>query len=167
MDAGHSVSPQAGDSRQVRAGGGVVLRAQGKGQLEVLLVHRPRYDDWTLPKGKAAADESDEQCALREVEEETGLRCTLGRELVSTEYVDRKNRAKVVRYWEMTPIAGIAAGQNEVDEVAWLPLADAIAKLTYERDVAVLRSLDTEQHALRPVTARLLDHLAPASSTTS
>jgi 8-oxo-dGTP diphosphatase len=112
--------------------------------MEVLLVHRPRYDDWTLPKGKAAADESDEQCALREVEEETGLRCALGRELASTQYLDRSDRPKIVRYWEMTPIAGIAAGHNEIDDVAWLPLVDAIAKLTYARDVVVLRLLDAE-----------------------
>jgi 8-oxo-dGTP diphosphatase len=147
MNARHSLGAHAGDSTHVRAAGGVVVRALAKHQLEVLLVHRPRYDDWTLPKGKAAADEGDEQCALREVEEETGLRCTLGRELASTEYVDRKNRPKVVRYWEMTPIAGIAAGHNEVDDVAWLPLVDATKKLTYARDVAVLRSLDAEPAA--------------------
>jgi 8-oxo-dGTP pyrophosphatase MutT (NUDIX family) len=147
MSVGDSVSPQAGDSTHVRAAGGVVVRALAKDQLEILLVHRPRYDDWTLPKGKAAAGESDEQCALREVEEETGLRCTLGRELAPTEYVDRKNRPKVVRYWEMTPIAGIAAGHNEVDYVVWLPLVEAIKKLTYARDVAVLRSLDAEPAA--------------------
>jgi hypothetical protein len=69
------------------------------------------------------------------------LRCSLVRELASPEYIDRKNRPKVVRYWEMVPRYGIAAGHNEVDEVAWLPLEEAIAALTYARDVEVLSSL--------------------------
>jgi 8-oxo-dGTP pyrophosphatase MutT (NUDIX family) len=127
--------------KPVRAAGGVVVRPRPDGSLEVLLVHRPRYGDWTLPKGKAETGESDKECALREVEEETGLRCELGRELAASEYVDRRNRPKIVRYWEMTPIAGSAAGRNEVDEVAWLPVAEALARLTYARDMDVLRSL--------------------------
>jgi 8-oxo-dGTP pyrophosphatase MutT (NUDIX family) len=94
--------------KRIRAAGGLVVRARIDGSPEVLLVHRPRYGDWTIPKGKAAVGETDEECALREVEEETGLRCVLGRELASTEYLDRRNRAKRVRYWEMTPIAGSA-----------------------------------------------------------
>ena len=86
----------------IRAAGGVPVRQAG-GDLEVLLVHRPRYDDWTFPKGKAEPGESDVECALREVEEETGLRCELGRELPSTSYVDGKGRPKRVRYWLMHP----------------------------------------------------------------
>jgi 8-oxo-dGTP pyrophosphatase MutT (NUDIX family) len=127
--------------KRVRAAGGVVVRTCPDGSLEVLLVHRPRYGDWTLPKGKVEAGESEEECALREVEEETGLRCALGRRLAASEYLDRRNRPKIVRYWEMTPIAGCAAGRNEVDHVAWLPLVEATARLTYQRDIAVLRSL--------------------------
>jgi 8-oxo-dGTP pyrophosphatase MutT (NUDIX family) len=125
----------------VRAAGGVVVRVVEGGRQEILLVHRPRYEDWTLPKGKAGIGETDEECALREVEEETGLRCRLVRELASSKYVDRKKRPKVVRYWEMAPLAGTAAGRNEVDEVAWLPLAEGIATLTYARDVEVVLSL--------------------------
>jgi 8-oxo-(d)GTP phosphatase len=128
---------------QVRAAGGVVVRASESDRPEVLLVRRPRYGDWTLPKGKAREDESDEVCAGREVEEETGIRCTLVRELASSQYTDRRNRPKVVRYWEMNPVARVAAGRNEVDEVAWLPLDEAMAALTYERDVEVLSSLET------------------------
>jgi 8-oxo-dGTP pyrophosphatase MutT (NUDIX family) len=126
---------------RVRAAGGVVVRVAEGGRKEILLVHRPRYGDWTLPKGKAGNGETDEECALREVGEETGLRCSLVRELASSEYVDRKKRPKVVRYWEMAPLAGVAAGRNEVDEVAWLPLDEAMGALTYQRDVEVLHSL--------------------------
>src|SRR3989442_274166 len=88
-------------SEVVRAAGGVVLR-DGR----VLLVHRPRYGDWTFPKGKALPGESDEDCALREVEEETGLRCELGEELPATAYVDGMGRPKRVRWWRMRPVGG-------------------------------------------------------------
>lgn len=106
---------------------------------EVLLVHRPKYDDWTLPKGKAEPGESDEDTAIREVEEETGLRCVLGRELPSTSYIDSVGRPKIVRYWEMR-VGDEASGfaQNEVDEVRWLGLADAERLLSYDRDRDVL-----------------------------
>ena len=121
----------------VRAAGGVVLR-DGPGGMEVLLVHRPAYDDWSLPKGKAHRDERDEDCALREVEEETGLRCELGRELPSTSYRDARGRPKVVRYWEMRPVGGHARPRAEVDDLTWLPPEEARHVLTWERDRAVL-----------------------------
>jgi 8-oxo-dGTP pyrophosphatase MutT (NUDIX family) len=124
----------------VRAAGGVVLR-EGQGRKEVLLVHRPAYDDWSLPKGKAHRGESDEDCARREVEEETGLRCELGRELPSTSYHDAKGRPKVVRYWEMHPVDGEAKPQAEIDDVVWLPLAEARDTLTWSRDRGVLEAL--------------------------
>jgi 8-oxo-dGTP diphosphatase len=124
----------------VRAAGGAVVR-QGSGGPEVLLVHRPAYDDWSLPKGKAHRGESDEDCARREVEEETGLRCSLNRELPSTSYRDGKGRPKVVRYWAMTPVAGEARPQAEVDDVQWLPLDEARSALSWERDRAVLDAL--------------------------
>jgi len=126
-------------SETVRAAGGVVLRDGPDGD-EALLVHRPRYDDWSLPKGKLLPGESDEAGALREVEEETGLVCKLVRELASSSYVDGRGRPKVVRYWLMEPVAGKAAPDNEVDEVRWLPLEQAAALLSYDRDRAVLAS---------------------------
>ena len=87
----------------MRASGGIVHRRDPDGPITVLLVHRPRYDDWSLPKGKADGGERDEETALREVEEETGLRCQLGDEVGKTGTSDAKGRAKVVRYWLMEP----------------------------------------------------------------
>jgi 8-oxo-dGTP diphosphatase len=115
------------------AAGGVVMR-DGL----VAVVHRPRYDDWSLPKGKLDAGESFEEAALREVEEETGLRCRLERELPSVEY-EVRGRPKVVRYWLMAVEAdpGFVAN-DEVDDVRWLSPADAAALLTYDRDKGVV-----------------------------
>jgi 8-oxo-dGTP diphosphatase len=120
----------------VRAAGGVVRR-NGK----VLLVHRPKYGDWTLPKGKLDEGESWEDAALREVEEETGFRCSLGSEIASTWYIDSRSRRKRVRYWLMEPESGAFEPTSEVDEIAWLDLADAVERLSYDRDREVLASL--------------------------
>lgn len=121
----------------VRAAGGVVWRGDGAG-VEILLVHRPRYDDWSMPKGKRDAGETDELCALREVEEETGLRCEPGQELPSVRYVDHRGRDKVVRWWAMRVVDGAFEPNDEVDEVRWLPAAQARAQLSYDRDRDVL-----------------------------
>jgi 8-oxo-dGTP diphosphatase len=123
----------------VRAAGGVVLRDTGAG-VEVLVVHRPRYDDWSFPKGKAEPGESDEDCAVREVEEETGLRCSLGRELPFTDYTDPRGRPKRVRYWEMEVVGGELGFEHEVDTARWLSPEEATALLSYPRDVDVLRA---------------------------
>lgn len=124
-------------SASVRAAGGVVVRTRGDSD-EVLIVHRPRYDDWTLPKGKAAPGESDEDCALREVAEETGLQCRLGRELQSQAYVDGRGRPKSVRYWLMAPLAGAFVAGAEIDDARWLSFVEAAELLTYDRDRSVL-----------------------------
>jgi len=131
----------AQDTEVVQAAGGVVWRRSPAGALEVLLVHRPRYDDWTVPKGKLEPDEDHAGAALREVEEETGLRCTLGPELGSTSYRDRKDRPKQVRYWAMTPAGGAFTPTDEVDEIRWLDLHDAAALLSYPRDLPLLDAL--------------------------
>jgi 8-oxo-dGTP diphosphatase len=122
----------------VRAAGGVVLRDSPAGR-EVLLVHRGRYDDWTLPKGKCEPGETDEACALREVAEETGLTCALLAEAPSTEYVDAKGRPKRVRWWVMEALSGDARpAPPEVDEVRWVPVGHAATLLTYAHDTALV-----------------------------
>jgi len=124
----------------IRAAGGVVVR-DGEDEPEVLVVHRPRYDDWTFPKGKAEPGESDEDCALREVEEETGLRCELGEELPRIEYLDARGRPKRVRYWLMHPAGGRLEFLYEVDEARWVSPDDARELLSYERDLPLLGNL--------------------------
>ncbi len=125
----------AGIVEPVRAAGGVVVRGAPGGALDVLAVHRPRYDDWSLPKGKREPGETDEVTAVREVEEETGYRCRIGVELPPVEYVDRHGRQKIVRFWTMT--AGEFTGwvpNAEVDEVRWIGPGDVEALLTYDAD---------------------------------
>jgi 8-oxo-dGTP pyrophosphatase MutT (NUDIX family) len=125
----------------VRAAGGAVWRRAGDGQLEVVLIHRPRYDDWSLPKGKVDPGETDEQAALREVREEASIDARIGAELATTTYVDRSGKQKRVRYWAMTVAAGHPAGDNEVDEALWVPLDEARNRLSYRRDTVVLDAL--------------------------
>jgi 8-oxo-dGTP pyrophosphatase MutT (NUDIX family) len=132
-----------GDQPIVEAAGGIVLREAGGGRWEIAVVHRPGRDDWSLPKGKLESDESSEDCALREVQEETGLRCRLGRFVGFTEYRDRRDRPKVVTYWLMDVLDGEFSPSDEVDEMRWLELAIARRALTYERDRELLASLDT------------------------
>jgi 8-oxo-dGTP diphosphatase len=127
-------------SDHVRAAGGVVRIAEGDGA-RYAVVHRPRYDDWSFPKGKLASGESHAQAAVREVEEETGLRCALERELPSVRYVDRRGRPKVVRYWLMRPTGGAFSPNREVDDLRWLRPDRALELLSYEHDRDLLRSL--------------------------
>jgi len=109
----------------------------------ILLVHRPKYDDWSLPKGKLEPDESDEEAALREVEEETGVHCRLGDLIGAVTYDDREGRPKVVTYWAMQPAPGSLDGtqrepDDEVDVVRWAEPEEALGLMTYERDRAIL-----------------------------
>lgn len=125
----------------VRAAGGIVLRSTDAGP-EVLVVHRPAYDDWTFPKGKADAGESDEECAVREVEEETGLLCEIVEPFDETRYIDPKGRPKIVRYFRMRPLRGAFAPHAEIDDARWLPLPAAAGLLTYERDRDLISCLE-------------------------
>ena len=131
------------DAAEVKASGGVVWRRGDRG-IEVALVHRPRYDDWSFPKGKLDPGESWEDAALREVEEEIGLRCRLGHELPSTAYRDNKGRPKTVRYWAMEPVAGNGAfaPNAEIDEIRWLPVPEAVKLLTYDHDRPVIQAFE-------------------------
>jgi 8-oxo-dGTP pyrophosphatase MutT (NUDIX family) len=124
----------------VRAAGGVVVRRTDRGDIEVALVHRPSYDDWTFPKGKRVAGEGDKQTAKREVEEETGLACRLDRRIGKVEYRDRKDRPKTVVYWLMTPIGGTFRPSAEVDEMRWVRIGQAGNLLTYPHDRALLEA---------------------------
>jgi len=142
---------------EVRAAGGVVWRRTAGAGLEVLVVHRPEYGDWTFPKGKAEPGESDEACARRETEEETGLACELGPELAAVSYTDGHGREKGVRYWAMRPVSGRFEPHGEVDEVRWLPPAEARATLSYETDRTVLGSFAAAQaESADPLHARPL-----------
>jgi len=125
----------------VHAAGGIIFRRSADGGGKVLLVHRPAYDDWTFPKGKLRQGESTEECALREVAEETGLSCELVRELSSTNYIDRKGRPKLVRYWEMKTLSGRFQASKEVDKVRWLSFSEAAQALSYPHDVELLGEL--------------------------
>jgi 8-oxo-dGTP diphosphatase len=124
------------DEAEVLAAGGLVLRDG-----EIAIVHRPKYDDWSLPKGKLDEGEDFERAALREVWEETGLRCTLGRELGDATYKDNKDRDKLVRYYEMRPEGGEFTPNDEVDELRWVAVADARDVLSYEFDRELLAKL--------------------------
>ncbi len=122
---------------QVRAAGGVVRR-RGIDGVRFALVHRPRYDDWTLPKGKAEDDEEERTTALREVLEETGFRCDLGPKITSVRYTDHMGRPKNVGYWLMYPLDGVFLPNVEVDELRWVDADEARSLLTYVHDRAVL-----------------------------
>ncbi|MEX1142737.1 MAG: NUDIX hydrolase [Thermoleophilaceae bacterium] len=126
---------------RIEAAGGVVMR-KGPEATEIAVVHRPRYDDWSFPKGKLDGGESSEEAALREVREETGLTCRLGPELPFAQYEDDEGRPKTVRYWLMAVVEdGGFEPDDEVDELRWLVPEQAGELLTYSRDRALVKTL--------------------------
>ena len=141
--------------RQIRAAGGVVWRlrsanpSQGElgppsrlADMEFALVHRPRYQDWSLPKGKAKKRESSEQTALREVREETGLECELGEELRTVQYLTPKGEEKTVRWWAMTVLKDHGFEPNEeVDRISWVAFEELSRICTFSSDLEVVHSL--------------------------
>lgn len=132
------------EAKLVRAAGGVIRRNGSRGPMRVAIVHRPGYDDWSFPKGKVDRGETLEETALREVEEETGLRCRLVAPLGCTAYADHKGRDKVACYWLMDVVGGRLRTGSEVDEVRWVTVDEAVDLLSYRRDRALLRALDLE-----------------------
>jgi 8-oxo-dGTP pyrophosphatase MutT (NUDIX family) len=129
----------------VRAAGGVVFRRDPAERVQVALVHRPKYDDWSFPKGKLLAGEEEPEAALREVHEETGLICRIERVVGDVTYADRTGRPKTVRYYLMTCDGGAFAPTSEVDRLVWSDVADAHEVLTYERDARLLRDVVAEK----------------------
>lgn len=106
--------------------------------IEIAVIHRPRYDDWSLPKGKVDPGETAPVAAVREVDEETGHRCHLGRYLTTITYpIDQG--VKKVHYWAARSLAGEFTPNHEVDEMIWLPVADAMKRLDYAPDRKILR----------------------------
>jgi 8-oxo-dGTP diphosphatase len=126
---------EIGDGKpDISAAGGVLLARDSEGQTKVAIIHRPKYMDWSLPKGKLEDGEGWQQAALREVEEETGYRCEPLTELPHVSYLDRKGRRKLVRYWLMEPLEGDFAPHGEVDELRWATPDQADEMLTYPHD---------------------------------
>jgi 8-oxo-dGTP diphosphatase len=132
---------------EVAAAGGVLIRSdQSKPQAAV--IHRPKYMDWSLPKGKLEPGEDWLEAALREVKEETGYRAEPSVELPAVSYLDRKGRRKLVRYWLMTPVDGEFEPHGEVDELRWLTREEAEKLLTYPHDRELVRKA-MRRHRLR------------------
>ena len=127
----------------IRAAGGIVLRGHGKDP-HVLVVHRPAYDDWSLPKGKLDPGEDDATAAVREVEEETGVQAQVIRDAGAIDYIDRRGRPKIVRYFVMTVLddPGTREPDDEVDLVAWWPIGQARTALTYPRDRELVATME-------------------------
>lgn len=123
---------------EIAAAGGVLIAPSDDGPL-TLVIHRPKYMDWSLPKGKLEEGEGWQEAALREVEEETGYRARPLDELDRVSYRDRKSRRKLVRYWLMEPIDGQFEPHGEVDEIRWVSMDEAERLLTYDHDKAIVR----------------------------
>ena len=128
-------------SELILAAGGLVIRQSKPDRIEIAIVHRPIREDWSYPKGKVEPKETLTECALREVLEETGLRCRIVSFVGTTEYRDRKDRRKIAAYWVMTPEGGRFRSSEEVDEMRWVELGQAARLLTYDRDRELLVTL--------------------------
>ncbi len=137
---------------EVWAAGGVIRRGAGDDE-QVAVVHRPKYDDWSFPKGKVDPGESWAQAAVREVFEEADVVAVLGVELPAVSYRDHKGRSKVVRYWEMSVAVELPfRADDEIDEIRWLDRDGARRLLSYDHDRALLDALPRDRGE-RPETS--------------
>lgn len=144
MSIQNSSAGHRSEGRIVYAAGAVVWRPSGRKSgktVEIAVIHRPRYDDWSLPKGKVDPGETTPVGAAREIFEETGQRASLGRHILAVTYpIDSPVRGiKKVDYWAARSTGGEFTPGNEVDELLWLPIPDAMKKLDYAQDRRVLR----------------------------
>lgn len=131
---GELIVPHDAPVDLIRAAGGIVIRRVANGHYEVACIYREARGDWTFPKGKLDAGETFEQAAIREVWEETGMRCEVMRFVGTTNYTHRKGRPKIVAYYLMSVATGEFAPNDEVDELVWLPLENVREHLTWDRD---------------------------------
>lgn len=137
--------------RPVLAAGAVVTRVHPTRGTEVVLVHRKRYDDWSLPKGKVEAGESLPACAVREVREETAVAIRLGAPLDSVTYDAGRVGLKQVHYWSASVVSATRrAPDAEVDVVSWLPLRVALSRLDFDHDRRLVAQL-MEQPTTTPL----------------
>jgi 8-oxo-(d)GTP phosphatase len=143
------------DTRMIRAAGGALWRSPASGTVEVALVHRPEYDDWSLPKGKLRPGEHPLVTACREVAEETGVHAVAGRRLDIGHY-DTALGPKAVEYWAMQGPEAPFTPAAEVDRLAWLPMADARQGLDYQRDAYALDALEALGGAVIDATVLLV-----------
>jgi 8-oxo-dGTP diphosphatase len=139
------------DADVIEAAGGVLWRpASGFPGVEVALVHRPKYDDWSVPKGKLRRGEHPLLAATREVSEETGFTGLLGRPMQEVHYL-KEGLPKRVRYWAMQMTEGAFQANDEVDQLMWLPPREAQAHVLAERDGPVLKEFAADSRATRAV----------------
>lgn len=153
-------------TRIVQAAGGLVFRRTGKGKLKILIAHRPRYDDWSLPKGKADDGETPEETAVREVLEETGCHCRIVAPLGTSRY-RISNGVKEVQWFAMRPLPDSPGFQpnDEIDEIKWLSRSKAIDELDYENDRSLITGASFKQLS-QTGTIHLYRHAAAGDRTT-